>query len=97
MIIRTPAELGTLIRNARQKLGLDQASLSKKIGVSRLWLNEIEQGKPRAEIGLVLRTLAALNITLSATTVEKRKAPKKDDESAVDIDKIIVAARAPRK
>lgn len=96
MIIRTPAELGTLIRNTRQKLRLDQASLSKKIGVSRLWLNEIEQGKPRAEIGLVLRTLAALNITLSAATAEKRKTPQ-DDENAVDIDKIILAARAPRK
>ena len=96
MNIQTPAELGTLIRNTRQKLGLDQSSLSKKIGVSRLWLNEIEKGKPRAEIGLVLRTLAALNITLSATTAAKRKAPK-DDDSAVDIDKIIVAARTPRK
>lgn len=64
MIIRTPAELGTLIRNRRQKLGLSQASLSETIGVSRLWLNEIEKGKPRAEIGLVLRTLDALGITV---------------------------------
>jgi HTH-type transcriptional regulator/antitoxin HipB len=95
MTIRTPAELGTLIRNTRQKLKLNQASLSKKIGVSRLWLNEIEHGKPRAEIGLVLRTLAALNITLTATKVEKRNASR-NDQSAVDIDKIIVAARAPR-
>jgi HTH-type transcriptional regulator/antitoxin HipB len=95
MNIRTPAELGTLIRNARQKLGLDQASLSKKIGVSRLWLNEIEKGKPRAEIGLVLRTLDALGITLTVSTPDKKTTPKADD--TIDIDKIIARARAPRK
>jgi HTH-type transcriptional regulator / antitoxin HipB len=98
MNIRTPAELGTLIRNTRQKLGLGQASLSKKIGVSRLWLNEIEKGKPRAQIGLVLRALDGLNITLSATNTakSKKKTTPKGDESDVDIDKIIAAARTPR-
>ncbi len=63
MRIRTPADLGTLIRSTRKKLQLDQSTLAKKIGVSRLWLVEIEKGKPRAEIGLVLRTLDALGIT----------------------------------
>lgn len=96
MIIRTPAELGTLIRNRRQKLRLDQASLSKKVGVSRLWLNEIEKGKPRAEIGLVLRTLDALGITLTASTPDKKTTPKADADT-IDIDKIIARARAPRK
>jgi HTH-type transcriptional regulator/antitoxin HipB len=96
MIIRTPAELGTLIRNTRQKLKLDQASLSKKIGVSRLWLIEIEHGKPRAEIGLVLRTLAALGITLTASTPDKKTTPNADADT-IDIDKIIARARAPRK
>jgi DNA-binding XRE family transcriptional regulator len=49
MKIRTPADLGTLIRNTRKKLRLDQSTLAKTIGVSRLWLVEIEEGKPRAE------------------------------------------------
>jgi HTH-type transcriptional regulator / antitoxin HipB len=96
MIIRTPAELGTLIRNRRQKLGLNQASLSETIGVSRLWLNEIEKGKPRAEIGLVLRTLDALGITVTASTPDKETTPKADPDT-IDIDSIITRARAPRK
>jgi HTH-type transcriptional regulator / antitoxin HipB len=93
MTIRTPADLGALIRNTRKALRLDQSTLAKKIGVSRLWLVEIEKGKPRAEIGLVLRALDALHITLNATTSEKR--PKKS-RSAVDIDEIVAAARRPR-
>jgi HTH-type transcriptional regulator/antitoxin HipB len=52
MRIRTPADFAVLIRKARKKLRLDQSTLAKKIGVSRLWLVEIEKGKPRAEMGL---------------------------------------------
>ena len=64
MTIRTPADLGALTRNTRKKLRLHQSNLAKKIWVSRLWLVEIGKGKPRAEIGLVLRTLDTLRITL---------------------------------
>jgi HTH-type transcriptional regulator/antitoxin HipB len=95
MMIRTPADLGALIRNTRKKLRLHQSNLAKKIGVSRLWLVEIEKGKPRAEIGLVLRTLDTLRITLSATTSEKL--PSKSPQRVVDIDQIVAAARRPRK
>jgi len=73
MRIRTPAGLGVLIQNTRKKLRLDQSTLAKKIGVGRLWLIEIEKGKPRAEIGLVLRTLDALRIRLDATPESKTR------------------------
>jgi HTH-type transcriptional regulator/antitoxin HipB len=95
MRIRTPADLGTLIRNTRKKFRLDQSTLAKKVGVSRLWLVEIEKGKPRAEIGLVLRTLDALRVSLSATMAETT--PHKHTESDVDIDRIVAIARTPRK
>jgi HTH-type transcriptional regulator/antitoxin HipB len=94
MRIRTPADFGVLIRNTRKKLRLDQSTLAKKIGVSRLWLVEIEKGKPRAEMGLVLRTLDALRISLNATTPETKA---RNPDSPVDIDRIVAAARNPRK
>lgn len=95
MRIQTPADLGALIRNTRKKLKLDQSTLAKKIGVSRLWLGEIEKGKPRAEMGLVLRTLDALQISLNATTSEIKA--RKHPDTIVDIDRIVAAARNPRK
>ena len=64
MILRTPLDLGSAIRDRRQKLNLDQDSLARLIGVSRKWIVEVEKGKPRAEIGLVLRTLEALGLKL---------------------------------
>jgi y4mF family transcriptional regulator len=67
MRARSPKDIGLIIRDRRRGLGLDQATLAKRIGVSRQWVVEIERGKPRAEVGLVLRALGALGIRLDAT------------------------------
>jgi HTH-type transcriptional regulator/antitoxin HipB len=95
MRIRTPADLGALIRDRRIKLGLDQRSLAQKVGVSRQWIVEVEKGKPRAEIGLVLRTIDALGIRLA--TDEEAPATKGGGTPPVDIDSIVAAARGERK
>ena len=53
MRIRTPAELGALIRDYRKRLRLDQKSLAEKVDVSRQWIVAVEKGKSGAPIGLV--------------------------------------------
>ncbi|WP_226372763.1 helix-turn-helix domain-containing protein [Allosphingosinicella flava] len=60
--LRTAADIGALIRERRQAAGMDQATLAKRARVSRLWINEVEQGKPGAGIARILRTLAALDL-----------------------------------
>jgi HTH-type transcriptional regulator / antitoxin HipB len=94
MRIRSPAELGALIRDRRRQLGLDQSALAEKAGVSRQWIIEIEKGKPRAALGLILRTLNALGILLDAHAEPARKA--KSSASGVDLNTLIEAARKPR-
>jgi HTH-type transcriptional regulator/antitoxin HipB len=64
MHIRTALELGAFLRDLRTKRGLDQGTLARQVGVSRQWIVAIEKGKPRAPIGLVLRTLSALGVSL---------------------------------
>ena len=64
MRIRTATDLGAFIRERRTKLGMDQTALAKKAGTSRKWLVEVERGKPGAEIGLILRTLKSLEISI---------------------------------
>ena len=90
MFIRTPADLGAVIRDRRKQLKLDQATFAKRIGVSRQWVIEVERGHARAELGLVLRALDTLNIRLDATvdqTVSRRA------QGAVDIDAIVAKAK----
>ena len=64
MLIRTARDLGAVIRDHRRRLGLGQQTLADRIGVSRQWVVEVEKGKPRAEVGLILRALDALGVTL---------------------------------
>lgn len=89
MNIRTPADLGAVVREQRKQLKLDQATLAKRIGVSRQWVIEVERGHARAELGLVLRTLDALDIRLDATA----EAADRSRSGAVDIDAIVAQAK----
>jgi HTH-type transcriptional regulator / antitoxin HipB len=89
MLIRTPAELGAVVRDRRKQLKLDQAAFAKRIGVSRQWIILVEQGHPRAELGLVLRALDALDIQLDASAQQ----PRRRRAGAVDIDAIVAKAK----
>lgn len=75
MRAKTPIDIGLLLREQRRKLGLDQAALAERIGVSRQWLVEVEGGKPRAEIGLVLRALGAVGLVLDVKSVDSAAKP----------------------
>lgn len=88
MRVRTPADLGAVIRDRRKQLKLDQAVFAKRIGVSRYWVIQVEQGHARAELGLVLRALDALNIQLDANIEQAKRA-----HGTVDIDAIVAKAK----
>jgi HTH-type transcriptional regulator/antitoxin HipB len=92
MDIRTPKDLGAAIRSRRKTLKLDQAALASRVGVSRQWIIDIEKGKPRAHMDLVLQTFKALGITLSIDG-----SPTKDAGGAsipsVDLNSVIARTR----
>ena len=71
VVIRTPREVGLLIRERRKEVGFTQAELAERVGSSREWVRLAESGKPRLDLGLALRALAALGITLDAGTPER--------------------------
>jgi HTH-type transcriptional regulator/antitoxin HipB len=95
LTIRTPAEIGALIRDQRRSHRLDQADLARMVGVSRLWINQIEHGKPGASLGLVLRTLDALNVRLLAEVSDRAAANPAEIAPVIsaDIDAIVADAR----
>ena len=97
-IVKTPNDLGQIIRARRKELGWDQARLAKQIGVSRQWIIDIEKGKPRAEFGLLLRTIYALGLSLhlyqgkpeaKQLTSAQPGVPKHSPPTRVDIDRVV--------
>jgi HTH-type transcriptional regulator / antitoxin HipB len=55
-------EIGRAIRARRQELGWSQTTLAKQVRTTRRWISEIENGKPTAEVGLVLEALHVLGV-----------------------------------
>jgi HTH-type transcriptional regulator / antitoxin HipB len=93
MRIRTAADLGAFIRERRTQLGMDQIALAKKAGTSRKWLVEVEQGKPRAEIGLILRTLKSLGVSVDLKADSSDETPSISNSSAPDINSVLDALK----
>jgi HTH-type transcriptional regulator / antitoxin HipB len=89
MRIRTPIDLGALIRERPEGTTSRPEDLADKVAVSRQWIVDIEKGKPRAEVGLVLRTAEAFNIALTADKPTKGTS----QERPIILDSIIAAAR----
>ena len=63
--IRNPDQLGRAIRLKRKEKRLSQSALAGQLGVGRKWIIGIESGNPKAELGLILKTLDALGLRAS--------------------------------
>jgi HTH-type transcriptional regulator / antitoxin HipB len=57
-----PSALGRIVRETRRALGLTQPKVALSAGVGVRFLVDIEKGKPTAQIGKIMRVLAALGI-----------------------------------
>ena len=98
MRIRTVTDIGAFIRERRTRLGMDQIALAKKAGTSRKWLVEVEQGKPGAEIGLILRTLKSLEISIDLEADTSVATPPPSKAKAPDINSVLDSLkRQPQK
>jgi transcriptional regulator with XRE-family HTH domain len=77
----TPKDLGALARDARIGAGMTQAQLGEKIGTSRFWVAEFERGKSRAELGLTLKALRALELVLTVEPKDQALRREHDERS----------------
>jgi len=93
MFARTPQDFGLLIRARRRELGLEQRELAERVGVSRQWIVDVEKGKPRAELRLVLRTLSALELDVDVSPRDPSPKPAPNPAWNVDLDDVLNRAR----
>jgi HTH-type transcriptional regulator / antitoxin HipB len=64
--IDSPKALGSLIRERRKELGLNQTELADVARTTLRLVSELERDKPTAQLDSVFRVLAALGIRLEA-------------------------------
>jgi HTH-type transcriptional regulator/antitoxin HipB len=76
---------------------MDQATLAEKARTSRKWLIEVENGKPGAELGLVLRTLRALDVAVDLSADVRASKPAKVVKPKASKATTIEPAKRPRR
>ncbi len=96
MKVRSIQDIAAAVRGRRQDLGLSQADLAKKSGLSRKWIYEFEAGKATAEFGFVLRVLEELGLSLDiGPTDDAGVELPSDARAAVDLDVLLDEHRGP--
>lgn len=99
MQIKTAADIGRMVREARLQVGLSQKALAAQAATTQPWISEMENGKETAEIGMVLRILSHLGLTLdlSGGTSQPQDATWSNPDPAFpNIDAIVDAPPASR-
>lgn len=87
------ADVAAAIRDRRRALDLSQAALAERVGVSRQWIVAVERGKARAEVGLILRALDVLGVSLAIDDGNVAVAAGPQTVTVADIDAIVDRAR----
>jgi HTH-type transcriptional regulator / antitoxin HipB len=87
MSIRSVRDLAAAVRGRRIDLGLNQADLASRAGVSRKWVYEFEAGKATAQFGLILRVLDALDLALNLSSTDDASTSAMD--ATVDLDALL--------
>ncbi|PZU47553.1 MAG: transcriptional regulator [Microbacterium sp.] len=67
MRVARSADLGALVAEKRERLGLSQQQLAEESGVTRDWLNRFERGKSTVTLHRVLWVLNALGLEMSVS------------------------------
>jgi HTH-type transcriptional regulator/antitoxin HipB len=85
MNIVSVKDLAVCIKQSRRNRGWTQAQLAEQAGVSRDWIIGLESAKPSVELGLVLRTMKALQIPLTIDSPQKRGG----SSSGINLDEVL--------
>jgi y4mF family transcriptional regulator len=77
--VKSPEDLGMLLRAVRKHSRVRQDDLASIVGVSKQFASDVERGKPTAQLGLVLKLLSEAGVTLDADI---------PDSAAQEVDKL---------
>jgi transcriptional regulator with XRE-family HTH domain len=67
VLIVSMRDLAATAKGRRLSLGLTQAEVASRAGISRDWVNYFERGKRTVELDLVFRVLEALSLKMEVT------------------------------
>jgi len=95
--LHNPEQLGAAIRLKRNEKGLTQSQLAELLGAERKWVIKLESGNSKAEIGLVLRALEALNLRASLIDPERPRTRGTLHDASSRLDQVFQRLQRPTR
>jgi HTH-type transcriptional regulator/antitoxin HipB len=92
MLVKSAKDIGLALSSRRRFLGLTQAELARRVGVTRRWVIGVEKGKGSVELELVLRAAGALGLVLDLRPESGAAGSARTPEA--DIDAIVAKAKS---
>lgn len=71
--VRSPSDIGALVRSTRKDQNLRQDELAGVSGVGLRFIVDLEAGKPTAQIGKVLQVLQTLGCSIDILAPGERR------------------------
>jgi len=62
--VKSPQDIGNIIRQVRKQQGIRQDDLAAIIESSHVFMRDAERGKPSVQLGRIMRALDELGITM---------------------------------
>lgn len=86
--MRSRFELTTLVESHRRRMGLTQADLAARVGVSRQWINSLEAAESNPSFSNLVAVLQVLGLQLEVGPAEppdtRPTAPRPDLSALVE-------------
>ena len=95
--LRNPEQLGRSIRLKRLEKGLSQNALAARLGVERKWVIRLEAGNPKAEFGLVLKLLDALDLRATLTDEDRSESERNRRTEPSRLDEVFRRLQRPER
>lgn len=70
IVVKNPADIGTIIRQVRKRQGIRQDDLAAIIESSHVFMRDAERGKTSVQLGRVMRALDELGIIMKLDVPE---------------------------
>ena len=80
--VKTPEDIGEIIRQVRRNQGIRQDDLAAYIDSSHVFMRDAERGKPSVQLGRVLRALDELGIKVTLQVPDAFMEPKSKQTDA---------------
>ena len=84
MRIASGKDLGAVIKEARLKRGISQSDLAETVSVDQSIISRVERGYPGTRIGIILRILKALKLSIGVGEEDEVAPPSSTKRAKAD-------------